>query len=373
VQAKSNSILPGTIATPELLSFIIFSKFFQSLPLYRLEELFKLQKIELTRGTMARWLVSLSEKLMPIWNILEDKLMHHNYMAIDATRVQVLKEDGRKAEAKSAMWVRGSPELGIVLFDYNESEGGAVAKKLTESFKGALQADAHRGYGTIDTRKVLLLGCLMHSRRRFYKAWIESKGKSKIAGKALTCFEFLYKKEESYKDSALTPRERYAMRQQEIQPSMESMRDCFKEELKTVLPSSTIGNALSYFINEYEELTAFLKNGRYEVDNGWVERQIKRFAIGRKNWLFADTVQGANASSLLYSLVLTAKLNDKDPFEAMVNLLNELPSAKKYSDFERLTKKHLLSEPNLNSCRKKEGTIIKNSRRKFKGLAQPTA
>ena len=321
---------------------------------------------------MARWLVTLTEKLMPIWNVLEDKTMGHNYMVIDATRIQVLKEDGSKAETKSAMWVRGSPELGIVLFDYNVSEGGAVAKKLMEGFKGALQADAHRGYGVLDKQKILLIGCLMHSRRRFYKAWIESKQKSSIAGKALACFDFLYKKEESYKQAGLTPRERHVMRQKEIQPSMESMRDCFKEELKTVLPSSTIGNALSYFINEYEELTAFLKNGRYEIDNGWVERQIKRFAIGRKNWLFADTVDGANASSLLYSLVLTAKLNEKDPYEAMVNLLNELPMAKKYSDYENLTKKYLLSEPNLNSVRKKEGTIIKSKNKRFTGMIQPS-
>ena len=146
-QARSNSILPGTIATPELLSFIIFSKYFQALPLYRLEELFKLNGIDLKRGTMARWLVRVKEQLMPIYNLLQDKAFESGYMCIDATHVQVLKEPGRKAETKSFMWARGSPERGIVLFDYDPSGGGQVAKSLMMGFSGALQADAHRGYG----------------------------------------------------------------------------------------------------------------------------------------------------------------------------------------------------------------------------------
>ena len=147
VQAKS--ILPGTTATPELLSFIIFSKLFQGLPLYRLEEVFKLNGIGLKRGTMARWLIQVKDELMPIYNLLQDKAFDSRYMAIDATGVQVLKEAGRKAQTKSSMWVRGSPELGIVLFDYDSSGGGRVAKSLMAGFEGALQSDAHSGYGAL--------------------------------------------------------------------------------------------------------------------------------------------------------------------------------------------------------------------------------
>lgn len=93
-------------------------------------------------------------------------------MVIDATHVQVLKEPGRKAQSKSFMWARGSPELGIVLFDYDVSGGGQVAKNLMSDFKGALQGDTHRGYRAFDRKYLLLLGCLMHARRRFHKAWL---------------------------------------------------------------------------------------------------------------------------------------------------------------------------------------------------------
>jgi transposase len=116
-QAKTPTLLPGTIATPELLSFIVYSKFFQALPLYRLEEQFKLQGIVLSRGTMARWLVQTTEHLVPLYNLLQEKAFESGYMAIDATNVQVLKEPGRAASTKSFMWARGSPEPGIVLFD----------------------------------------------------------------------------------------------------------------------------------------------------------------------------------------------------------------------------------------------------------------
>ena len=356
-EAKSKSILPGSIATPELLSYIIFSKFFQSLPLYRLEEYYKLNGVDLKRGTMARWLVQISEKLIPVWNILEEKAMDSAYLAIDATSVHVLKEDGRRAKSKSFMWVRGSPEKGIVLFDYHPSGGGAVAKNLLTGFSGAVQADAHRGYYALDRKKLHLMGCMMHARRRFHKAWLLGKKQPGIAADALSMFKFIYDKEARYKKQSLTPKERKEWREKEVGPSLIEMKKWFGWQLAKVPPKSPIGNALKYFINEFEELTAFLRDGRYEIDNGWVERQIKRFAVGRKNWLFSATTEGANASSLLYSLVLTAKLNQKDPFKIMVEVLKKIPSAESIEDYEEIAEL-FLSEDNPNSCRKKEGALI---------------
>jgi transposase len=353
-QAKTNSILPGTIATPELLSFIVFSKFFQALPLYRQEEYFKLNGIELKRGTMARWLVQVKEKLIPIYNLLQDKMFDSGYMSIDATNVQVLKEPGRAAEAKSFMWARGSPEKGIVLFDYDPSGGGKIAKKLVEGFHGALQADAHRGYGTLDRSELFLLGCMMHSRRRFHEAWLVGEKKPGLAADGLAMIKWLYDKEEIYKKQGLTPDERYQIRLKEIKPSFEAMKEWATSKLSKVPKASRIGNALNYFVAEYAELTMFLKNGRYEMDNGWLERTIRKFAIGRNNWLFCDTVEGAHASGLLYGLTVTAKLNGKDPFKVMTEVLAKLPAATTVEDYEELTAL-FLSPENLHSCHKKEG------------------
>lgn len=342
-QAKANSIIPKTIATPEILSYLIFSKYFQGLPLYRLEELYKLQGIQLSRGTMALWLINVSEQLVPIWNLLEEKMQNSGYMAIDATSVKVLKEKDRPAQTKSSMWVRGSPEKGIVLFDYNISGGGKVAKELIGDFKGAVQSDAHKGYGTLDTTELKLLGCMMHARRRFYKAWIEANKKQGLADVGLKMIKRLYKFEEAYKQAALNAEQRHSARQKEVKPYIEKIKKWCEKNKTKVLKSSPIGNAINYFINEYEELAGFLDNGRYEIDNGWVERVIRKFAIGRNNWMFSDRVEGANASSILYSLALTAKLNDKDPYEAFVKVFEKLPSCLEIDDYEELTKLFLKS------------------------------
>lgn len=337
-QAKTNSILPKTIATPEILSYICFSKFFQSLPLYRLEELYKHQGIELSRGTMARWMLQVSDKLVPIWNLLEEKALASGYVAIDATTVQVLKEKDRAPQDKSFMWVRGSPELGIVLFDYHRSGAGAVAKQLMEGFKGAIQGDAHRGYRAIDLEGKTLLGCMMHARRRFHRAWVNGgKKKQSLADTGLQMIKRLYRFEAAYKEQSLTPEQRFEARREEVEPYLIKIRRWCEKKVNRVPKSSDIGIAMNYFINEFDELAGFLKSGRYEIDNGWIERQIKHFAIGRKNWLFADTVAGANASSILYSLMLTAKLNEKDPFETMAEVFRRIPSCKSISDYELVT------------------------------------
>lgn len=345
-QAKSNAILPGTIATPELIAFLIFSKFFQGLPLYRIEELFNLQGVNIKRGTMASWLISVAEKLQPIWNILEEWALDSGYMGIDATSVQVLKEEGRKPETKSFMWARGSPELGVVLFDYDISGGGKVAERLIAGLSGALQSDAHRGYNRLNDL-IYRLGCMMHSRRKFHEAWISVEKKPGLALNALKMIKKLYKFEEAYKLQNLTSEQRYEARLNEVKPYMEKIQNwCLEKKLK-VLPSSPLGIAINYYLNEYEKLTAFLADGRYEIDNGWIERAIRKYAIGRNNWLFCDTVDGAKASSLFYSFAVTAKLNGKDPFKVMAQILKELPLASSIDDFERLAEM-LVNKSKLN-------------------------
>lgn len=357
-EAKANSILPGSIATPEILAFIIFSKFFQALPLYRLEEMYKLQGIELKRSTMARWMIQVSQKLRPLWNILEDIMLESGYVTIDASTLQVLKEGGgRKPQTKSFMWSRGSPERGIVLFDYNISGAGAIAKSLMEGFEGALQADAHRGYGALDRQILTLLGCMMHARRRFYKAWLEAKKAPGLASEGLSFIKKMYAFEESYKEKKLTTEERKKQRDIDVAPLIKDLKAWCEANKPKVLPQSSIGIAINYFINEYDELAGFLKDGRYEIDNGWQERQFKKYAIGRKNWVFCDTVEGAHATSILYSIAFTIKLNGKNPFDVLVEILKELPKAKSGDDYQKLVDL-MLSAPNTN-CLKKEGALIK--------------
>lgn len=322
---NKKSIIPGSIATEETIAFIIFSKYFQHLPLYRLEDLYKLYGIELKRGVMASWLINISRKLTPLYNILEEKMLSTGYISIDETRIQVLGEKERRPQTKSSMWVRASEELGIALFDYDESKETAAVNRLLKGYTGVLQADEHRCCDVIEEDLSLRLGCMMHARRRFKKALDVSEGKSELARIGLSFFKNLYKLEGFYKDQKLTVQERFRVRKKDQNFLLTEYKMWLLEVKEKVPPKSKLGNAINYSLKYWDHLTNYLSDGRFEIDNGFVERQIKQFALGRKNWLFSSSVEGAESSSILYSILVSMKLNKKDPYETLVEVLKRRP------------------------------------------------
>ena len=335
------SIIPKGIATPSLLAQIITSKYVDGLPLYRQEKIFERLNIDLSRGTMARWIVQAGEACQPIWNCLEERLLLSPYVSCDETRTQVLKEVGRKAESESWMWVRATPteEKKIVLFDYDPHRSGAVAKKLFADYKGAIQVDGYSAYNILEKQEsVKRLGCNMHGRRKFYEAWkTGSKSGQNLAAQALRYYKKLYAIEEQAKEQNLTWEQRHELRQKEAHPLWDEMKTWAEKNSMIVPPKSKLGGAFHYFLGEYQYLRAYLGDGRYEMDNGFVERAIKYFAIGRNNWLFSDSVDGAKASSTLYSLAVTAHLSGVNPYEVLRDLFTELPKASTCEAYEKLT------------------------------------
>lgn len=255
----------------------------------------------------------------------------------DETHVQVLKEQGRKPEDKSWMWVRSTPygEKKIVLFDYSPSRSGKVAKELFSDYKGFLQCDGLNVYDGLESSEIVLIGCGMHGRRKFESAAVDGAKAGKTLGaKGLEFFKKLYDLEEEIKDKP--PNERYRIRLEKAVPIWTEMGE-WKDQNKSKVPKkSKIGEAFQYLDNQYEYLKGYLKDGRLNIDNGFTERSIRKFAIGRNNWLFSDTVEGAEASSLLYSLVVTAKVNGVNPYQSLVKICAEAPKAKTLEDYELL-------------------------------------
>jgi transposase len=323
------SIIPKGFATPELLAAIVVAKYADGLPLYRMEEIFKRHGIDLNRTTMARWVVAVGEACQPIWNVLSDKWRESFYVACDETRVQVLKENGRKAEDKSWMIVRSTPygEKKIVLFDYSISRGSEQMADLLSGIKGYLQIDGLNVYDKVSKEEgIERLGCNMHSRRRFEKAKTDgAKSGQSFGEEGLKFYKELYEIEEGIRGKA--PDERYQVRNEQSLPIFERMKAWAKGMRPKVPIKSKIGDAFNYFLNEYERL---------EMDNGFTERAIRKFGIGRNNWMFSDTPEGAHASSVLYSFVITAKVNGVNPYPALVKLFTELPKATCIEDYELL-------------------------------------
>jgi transposase len=332
------SIIPRSFATPELVASIVTKKYAYGMPLYRIEEMFKEIGVDLPRQTQARWVIAHAEASRSVYNILCERLLSSFYVSCDETYTQVLKENGKPAESKSWMWVRSTPHAKnkIILFDYDSSRSAEAAKKLFEDYAGYLQVDGYAGYNILENKNGLIrIGCNMHGRRYFEQANTEgAKSGKTLAEVGLTFYQKLYELEEEFK--LLDLEEKQKQRLEKHVPIWNEFKLWVDHHIKKVPPKSKIGKAFKYLENEYENLIGYLKDPRLEMDNGFVERAIRKFAIGRNNWMFSDTTAGAEASAMFYSLLVTAKVNGVNTYDAMKYLFEQLPKANLAEDIEHL-------------------------------------
>lgn len=339
--ALPEKILPKSNATPGLLAHIAVSKYVDALPLYRLEQIFKRADIDIPRNTMSGWMIALSEKLQPIYNLMEEDLLSSDYVCCDETVVQVLKEPGKSAQSKSYMWVRsrhGPPEAKIspiVLFDYDSTRAGAVPDKLLEGFKGYLQVDGYAGYDKVCNRAdITRVGCMAHVRRKFYDVRKASPKQGSAANDVLVLIQKLYKIEEIINEETIE--HRFKTRQAQSEPILKEIKTWIDENENKYPPQGLMGKAISYAQNQWPYVMNYLKYGKLAIDNNFTENRIRPFAIGRKNWLFSDSVAGAQASGMLYSILQTARGNGLDPYAYMRHLLTELPHCRTTDQIEKL-------------------------------------
>jgi len=329
-------LIPKSIATPGLLAFIAVSKYQDALPFYRLENIFERYGIEISRETMARWMIRLAAGLRPLYNILQDEILASDYIHTDETTVQVLKEKDRKAESKSYMWVRARSYANpIILFHYAPSRSGDVAKEILLDFKGALQVDGYAGYNRFCISEYIKrMGCWAHVRRKFKDVQKVSGVGSKLALQMLKLIQNLYNAERKIKNYSID--EKTKTRALLSKPILKIIKDYVDQNVSKVPPGSTIGKAFSYLLSEWPTLEIYLEDGRYHIDNNFIENSIRPFAIGRKNWLFSDSVDGAEASAIIYSLIETAKANNKEPYQYLKSIIDQIPNAQSIEDFEKL-------------------------------------
>ena len=339
--ALPKQAIPKSLASPGLLAHIAVSKYQDALPLYRQETILQRIGVDLSRATLANWMIKSGVLIQPIINLLRDRLFDYDILQMGETTVQVLKEPGKTAQSKSYLWLQkgGPPDQPVVLYDYDPGRGANVPIKLLEGFKGYLQTDGYAGYNAVVASNNLNhLGCMAHARRKFNDA-VKAQGRNKKRGKAhrgLALIQKLYRVEQKARKQKLTPEERYALRQKQALPILEEVRVWLDGSLPQVPPSSMTGKALSYLNNEWDKLICYLQDGRLEIDNNGAENAIRPFVIGRKNWLFSTSVKGVKASANLYSLIETAKANGLEPYAYLRYLFTHLPVADSVEDFEAL-------------------------------------
>jgi len=336
--AKPPSLIPKSIATPALLSWIAASKFCDALPLYRQSAIFERLGVTLDRTTMASWMIACGERLQPLVNLLWDRLRSQPVIHMDETPVQVLNEPGRKAQSKSYMWVTaaGPPDAGIVLFHYDQSRGAQVATHLAGDHRGALMVDGYEGYGAVCAQpQITRLGCWAHARRKFVVAQRQQpKGKTGAADRAIALIAKLYAVERASKD--LDAAARHRARQEKAVPMLSQLKAFLEKHQPRTAPKTAFGKALTYLANQWVHLERYVDDGCYPIDNNRAENAIRPFVIGRKNWLFSQSIKGVRANANLYSLIETAKAHGLEPHQYLRTVFERLPQASTVEDFEAL-------------------------------------
>jgi hypothetical protein len=294
-------------------------------------------------------MIKSAQLLQPLYNLLNDRLLDSGYIHMDETRVQVLNEPDKSPESLSYMWVRrtGDIEQPIILFDYAPSRAGAVVTSLLEGYHGYLQTDDYAGYHKTGTHEAIThLGCMAHARRKFIEAQKVTpgkKGKVSKADMAVKMIKVLYVIEAEIKGKSVD--EKYLVRQQKSVPQLAKIRTWLDKTLQNTLPKGKTGQAIAYLHKNWEKLSAYVQDGRLNIDNNPVENAIRPFAIGRKNWMFSSSQNGAKASAMLYSLIETAKANELEPYAYLRTLFTRLPSCDTVEDFERLLPWRVEIEP----------------------------
>ena len=335
--------LPKSNAAPGLLAHIVTAKYQDALPLYRQETMFARLGVELPRATMAGWMIRGRRSGGTADRADERDRPRPRHPADGRDAGAGAEGDGPGGDGEilhvGAAW---RPSDGpIVLFDYAPSRGAAVPERLLQGYRGYLQSDDYKGYAGVGAwPDVTRVGCLAHARRKFdeaVKAQAKAKtGRGGLARQGLDHIARIYAVERAARKQGLGPEARHALRQEKAWPHWQALENWLARSRGQAPPSSLTGKAQAYLEHQWERLIRVLEDGRLEVDNNLCENAIRPFVLGRKNWLFADTPRGAEASARLYSLIETAKANGLEPFAYLRKVFAELPAAQTAADIEKL-------------------------------------
>jgi Transposase and inactivated derivatives len=323
----SKAFFEKSFATPEALAYIATEKFVKHVPLYRQETTWAYSGIPLTRQTMSNWLIKACEVYFAkLYEAMKRKLLQEGVLHADETVLQVLREPGKAPQSKSRMFVYcsgGSAGQRMVLYEYQPNRKAEHIRNFLGGWKGYLHSDGYGAYHTL-SEGVVVVGCLAHIRRYFHNAMEtlakEARGSSRAKVGREYC-DKLFKLERGWE--GLSPEERYIKRQECAKPILDEFLSWLKSTASSV-GSGNLGKAIKYALNQWPWFINYLHDGRVEISNNRAENAIRPFVIGRKNFLFANTPKGAQASAMLFSVIETAKANDLDPYKYLVFVLTEL-------------------------------------------------
>lgn len=336
---KAKQPIPKSFATPGLLAYVLTQKFQFHLPLYRQEQMFKAIGVDLSRGTVSHWVIKCGELVQPLINLMADEILDYDIAYADETTVQVLKEKGKTAQSKSYMWCYsgGPPDRFCHVYYYHPSREYKIPKLFFAEYQGYLHCDGYQAYDSLAeaSAEVTLVGCWYHARRKFTDAEKVSK-KAGISTWFIKQIARLAKIEKHINEERLSPEAVCAYRLEKAKPITKKIKEKLDEYQPKTSSSSTLGKAIHYTQNQWPKLQNYFKDGRLEISNNRTERTIKPFATGRKNWLFANSVEGAKAAANIFSLIETCKAHSINPYDWLRAVLATIPYCETVEDYEAL-------------------------------------
>lgn len=317
-------LMKHSLASPSTVADIMTRKYVDGLPLARQEKIWKREGVELSRATMANWVIQTAQSwLKPVYRRMKKHLLACSVIHADETVVQVLKEDNKPATSESRMWVYATNERSgkpIRYFEYQPDRSGKHAAKFLKDFTGCLVTDGYAGYNQVTS--AVRCGCWAHMRRKWREAM--PKDVTTKTSKAAIGYEYcnkLFALEKKFAEL------NDAVRKTARQVKSQTLVEAYWLWLKTVdpAPGSKLAKAVTYAQNQKQYLSAFLEHGEVDISNNFAENAIRPFVVGRKNWLFCDSPKGADSSAIVYTLVETAKVNGMDPYRYLLRVLSSMP------------------------------------------------
>ena len=330
--------IPRSIAASGLLSHVLVSKYQDHLPLFRQEKILKRIGIDLPRATLSLWVLKCAELFAPLMKLLHDRILTYDIAYADETTTQVIKEPSKGIQSKKYMWMfaGGPPEQFTFYYQYHPSRSHDVPLNFFADFKGYVHCDGFAAYDTLASinRSITQVGCLYHARRKFIEVIKITKAETGVAVDVIKLIAKLAKIEEDIK--LLSSEEKYQKRLHQAKPILDELFAYLYQQQPYIPPKSLLGKAVSYTLNQWPKLLIYLQDGRLENNNNRSERAIKPFVMGRKAWLFANSVEGAHAGATIFSLIETCKYHGIEAYDYFRYALNALPLCQTISDYEAL-------------------------------------
>ena len=325
-------LLRNSLVSPSLLAGVWNAKYVNATPFYRQEQEFQRRGLNIDRADMAHWTILCAERYLSIfYDYLHQKLYDYHVLQADETPVLVSKEN-RTDGNKHYMWVYRTGKMyedrQIVLYDYQPSHNASHPRESLKKFKGVCVTDGYQVYHTIEKERedLKIAGCWTHARRRFgevVKALPKDKKKFSLAYLALKQIQAIYREENKLADESAE--ERLSHCQLIVKPLVDAYFAWVKQNLHCASSKGKTANGLTYSLNQEKYLRTFLEDGAVPMDNNAAEQSIRPFCVGKKNWVMIDTVAGAEASAMIYSIAETAKANNIKPYNYFKYLLEEIP------------------------------------------------